>query len=88
MNTGEIEVEAQTIEVLNEAEQPIPVDLMPETTTSFDKRLDYRFLDVRRERIRDIFLIRSKVFNKTAEFFEKEGFVCIQTPKLTASGVE
>ncbi|MEK6970326.1 MAG: aspartate--tRNA(Asn) ligase [archaeon] len=88
MNTGEVEVEAARIEILNEAEQPLPVDLMPETTTALDKRIDYRFLDTRRERIKDIFTIRSKIFTKTVEFFEKEGFVTIQTPKLTASGVE
>lgn len=88
MKTGEVELEATKIEVLNESEQPIPVDLMPETTTSLDKRLDYRFLDVRRQKIMDQFLVRSKVFTKTIEFFEKQGFVNIQTPKLTASGVE
>ncbi len=88
MPTGEIEVEAQTITVLNESEQPLPIDLLPETTTGLDKRIDYRFLDVRREKVRSIFTIRSKVFAKTVEFFEKEGFISIQTPKLTAAGVE
>ncbi|MBM3282332.1 MAG: aspartate--tRNA(Asn) ligase, partial [Candidatus Diapherotrites archaeon] len=88
MPTGEIELEAQAITVLNEAEQPLPIDLLPETTTGLDKRIDYRFLDVRREKVRSIFTIRSKAFAKTVEFFEKEGFVNIQTPKLTAAGVE
>jgi aspartyl-tRNA synthetase len=88
MPTGEIELEAQTITILNEAEQPLPIDLLPETTTGLDKRIDYRFLDVRREKVRSIFTIRSKIFAKTVEFFEKEGFISIQTPKLTAAGVE
>lgn len=88
MATGEIELEAQSITILNESEQPLPVDLMADTTTGIDKRLDYRFLDVRREKVKDIFVVRSKVFAKTVEFFEKEGFVNIQTPKLTAAGVE
>ncbi len=88
MPTGEIELEATAITILNEAEQPLPVDLMAETTTGIDKRLDYRFLDVRREKVKNIFTIRSKIFAKTVEFFEKETFVNIQTPKLTAAGVE
>lgn len=88
MPTGEIELEVQSITVLNESEQPLPIDLLPETTTGLDKRLDYRFMDVRREKVRSIFTIRSKIFAKTVEFFEKEGFVNIQTPKLTAAGVE
>lgn len=88
MPTGEIELEAMAITILNEAEQPLPVDLMNETTTGIDKRLDFRFLDVRREKVKNIFTIRSKIFAKTVEFFEKEAFVNIQTPKLTAAGVE
>lgn len=86
--TGEIELEAQIITLLSESEQPLPIELTADTTTAIDKRLDYRFLDTRREKIQNIFLVRSKIFAKTVEFFEKNGFVSIQTPKLTASGVE
>ncbi len=86
--TGEVELEASEITILNEAEQPLPIELTTETTTGIDKRLDYRFLDVRREKVKNIFILRSKIFSKTVDFFEKEGFVNIQTPKLTAAGVE
>lgn len=88
MPTGEIELEAMAITILNEAEQPLPIDLGPEATTQIDKRLDFRFLDVRRDNVKNIFTIRSKIFAKTVEFFEKDGFISIQTPKLTAAGVE
>jgi aspartyl-tRNA synthetase len=88
MPTGEIELEAEEIEILSRAETPLPIDLSQETETSIDKRLDYRFLDVRKEKIKSIFTVRSKIFGLTAEFFPGKGFVNIQTPKLTEAGVE
>ncbi|MEK6902825.1 MAG: OB-fold nucleic acid binding domain-containing protein, partial [archaeon] len=57
MATGEVEIEATDIQILSQAETPLPMELTAETTTSIDKRLDYRFLDVRRENVKDIFLI-------------------------------
>lgn len=86
--TGEIEIEAISVKVLSKAEAPLPIELGEETTTSIDKRIDYRFLDVRRKRINAIFTIRSNIYKYTTEFFANEGFISIQTPKLTASGVE
>ncbi len=88
MPTGEIEIEASEVEILSLAETPLPIEIQEETTTHIDKRLDYRFLDVRRRKETAIFTIRSKIFKLTVEFFDKEGFINIQTPKLTQSGVE
>ncbi|MDO8555932.1 MAG: aspartate--tRNA(Asn) ligase [Nanoarchaeota archaeon] len=88
MVTGEVEVEASAVEVLSVAETPLPIEIQEETTTHIDKRLDYRFLDVRRHKITDIFIIRSKIYELTVKFFSAEGFVALQSPKLTASGVE
>ncbi len=88
MKTGEVEISAKTLEVLNMAETPLPIEVSEDTTTGLDKRLDYRFLDVRRQKGTDIFTIRSKIYALTTAFFDKEKFIAIQTPKLTASGVE
>ncbi|HLD12054.1 MAG TPA: aspartate--tRNA(Asn) ligase [Candidatus Nanoarchaeia archaeon] len=88
MLTGDVEVETAQVEVLSAAETPLPIELQEETTTQLDKRLDYRFLDVRRQKIAAIFIIRSKIYELTVKFFSKEGFIAIQSPKLTASGVE
>ncbi len=88
MKTGEIEVSAKEIEIISLAETPLPIEITEEVSTGLDKRLDNRFLDLRREKIKDIFMVRSKIYTTTVKFFEKENFVAIQTPKLTASGVE
>src|SRR3989344_5594818 len=88
MSTGEIEVAASKVEVLSKSETPLPIEITEDTTTNIDKRIDYRFLDLRRKNISAIFTIRSRIYALTTEFFIKEGFINIQTPKLTASGVE
>lgn len=88
MATGEVEVAASRIELISRSETPLPIEITEDTTTGLDKRLDFRFLDMRRQKISAIFAIRSQVVALTTEFFISEGFVNIQTPKLTASGVE
>lgn len=88
LKTGEIEIEATKIDVISRAETPLPIDIFEESTTNLDKRLDYRFLDLRRKKINAIFKVRSRIFQHTVEFFSKEGFVNINTPKLTEAGVE
>src|SRR3989344_3532071 len=88
MSTGEIEISTSSLEIISKSETPLPIIIAEQTSTNIDKRLDYRFLDLRRKKIESIFKIRSKVFALTTEFFINEGFINIQTPKLTASGVE
>ena len=88
MSTGEIEVSATRITVISTSETPLPIEMTEDTTTNIDKRIDYRFLDVRRRKISAIFNVRSKVYALTTQFFITEGFVNINTPKLTQSGVE
>ena len=86
--TGEIEVSASRLDVISRSETPLPIDISEESTTNIDKRIDYRFLDVRRQKVQAIFKIRSRVVAATVEFFTKENFININTPKLTKSGVE
>ena len=88
MHTGEIEVEGVRVEILSLAEAPLPIEIREETTTSLDKRLDFRFLDVRRDKIKALFMIRSKVYTAFIHALEKEGFVEVTFPKITAAGVE
>jgi aspartyl-tRNA synthetase len=88
MLTGEVEVEVKELKILSKADSPLPIEIKEETTTGIDKRLDYRFLDLRRDKVKSIFMIRSQFYAATTQFFTKKGFVNTQNPKLTASGVE
>ena len=82
------EVVIDNFEILNKAETPLPIDTTPKSNTQIDKRIDYRFLDARRPKVRAIFNIRSAIVRAVTEFFDNEGFTNIHTPKLTAAGVE
>ena len=85
--SGEKELILENYELMNKAETPLPIDLVQETT-QLDKRINNRFLDVRNPKVSAIFKIRSEVFKATVDFFSKEGFININTPKITSAGVE
>ena len=84
--TGMVEVYATEITVLNRAD-PIPFQL-DENDVSEPVRLKYRYLDLRREKMQDIFRLRSKVTKYFRDFLEAENFVDIETPILTKSTPE
>jgi aspartyl-tRNA synthetase len=88
--TGEVEVGATALEVLNMAEVlPFPVD-DPEVARMVNEelRLQYRYLDLRRpEMIRNLRL-RSKVANATRVYFDEQGFLEVETPTLFKSTPE
>jgi aspartyl-tRNA synthetase len=85
---GGIEIVPEKIEILGEAEQPLPIDVSDFSKTELPKRLDWRFLDTRRKDISAIFKIRSTIYKALVDFFDKEGFIIINTPKLTTIGLE
>ncbi len=88
--TGEVEVMAVSLEVLNVAEVlPFPVD-DPEAAARVNEelRLKYRFLDLRRPEIARNLRLRSKVATATRVFFDEEGFLEVETPILFKSTPE
>ncbi|MBS3171863.1 aspartate--tRNA(Asn) ligase [Candidatus Woesearchaeota archaeon] len=82
------EITIEDLNILSESLTPLPIDTSEKSKTMIDKRLDYRFLDLRRPQINAIFKTRSKVFNIVSNFFDSKGFYSINTPKITAAGVE
>lgn len=85
---GSIEIEIQNIEIINQAKTP-PFDLT-ETTKDIDEetRLQYRYLDLRTERMQHNMRLRSKFIRLCREFLYQEDFVEIETPLLTESTPE
>lgn len=85
--TGDVEVYVDDMEVLSAAgELPLPV--FGDTEYPEDVRLKYRFLDLRRERIHNNILLRSKVISELRSEMTGQGFNEFQTPILTASSPE
>jgi aspartyl-tRNA synthetase len=87
INTGEVEVVANGMEVLGKAE-PLPFQIASETDYPEALRLKYRFLDLRRSRIHKNILKRSKVICDIRAYLTGIGFNEIQTPILTSSSPE
>ncbi|MBQ1688473.1 MAG: aspartate--tRNA ligase [Lachnospiraceae bacterium] len=85
--TGEIEVRANAIRILSEAETP-PFPIEEESKTKEELRLKYRYLDLRRPDLQRNLILRSKVSTLTRQFLADEGFLEIETPILNKSTPE
>ena len=88
LNTGNIEVEVEKIQILNEC-KPLPFPLDGDGLDINEIiRLKYRYIDIRRKRVRDLIEKRHKLLNFTRNWFANNNFVEIQTPLLTVSSPE
>jgi aspartyl-tRNA synthetase len=79
--TGEIEVEADNLAILNRAKTP-PFDINKDTTVDEKIRLQYRYLDLRRERMQRNIILRHTVTRYIRNFLADEGFIEVETPIL------
>ncbi len=89
MSTGEIEVLASEITVLSTA-KPMPFEIFETSKGEDDEelRLKYRFLELRREKLKNNILFRAKMIAFIRQWMEKRDFVDISTPILTVSSPE
>ena len=93
LKTGEIEIKADRIEILSKSKTP-PFEV--EEIEGIDKaknvkedlRLEYRYLDIRRKKMRDNLEFRHKAVKLMRDYFDKKGFWEIETPYLTKSTPE
>ena len=85
--TGEIEVVAKEVEVQSSAAE-LPMPVAGEAEYPEDIRLKYRYLDLRRDRLHDNIMLRSKVIASIRRRMIEQGFTEFQTPILTASSPE
>jgi len=85
--TGEIELGAAAIEILNEARTP-PFSINEDTPVSEETRLKYRYLDLRRPGLQHNLILRHQVSIAARKYFDDNGFLEIETPILTKSTPE
>ena len=81
MPTGEVEVLAQQVRVLNVAKTP-PITISKEEDEDEQTRLHYRYLDLRRERMRRNLTLRHRVVKFIRDYLDERGFLEIETPIL------
>ena len=87
MATGEIEVLAESVKIVNRAETA-PIDLSDDSSTNEDTRLKYRYLDLRRAPLQKNMILRHKVCMIARNVLDEKGFVEVETPILARSTPE
>jgi len=85
--TGEIEVMADELEVLNRSDVP-PFELDEYASISQEVRLKHRYLDLRRKEMQDNLICRHRIVHAMREFYDRHGFIDIETPFLAKSTPE
>ena len=88
MPTGEIEIVANYIELLGKCENNLPFEINNDQEVREDLRLQYRFLDLRNEKLHNNILLRSKILKTLRDKMDELGFTEIQTPILGNSSPE
>jgi aspartyl-tRNA synthetase len=85
--TGDIEVVAKAIAILNRADTP-PFPIEDDTDAAEELRLEYRYLDLRRPALARNLTLRHKVLTGVRNYFDRHGFIEVETPILTKSTPE
>ena len=88
MKTGDIEVVAEKIEVLGKCKNVLPFEINTDQEVREDLRLEYRFLDLRNEKLHNNILLRSKILKTIRDKMDELEFTEIQTPILANSSPE
>jgi aspartyl-tRNA synthetase len=87
VETGEIDVVVTRLEILNDAKTP-PFSINEDTSVAEETRLRYRYLDLRRPALQANLVLRHRVTLAVRQYFDREGFLEIETPILTRSTPE
>lgn len=91
LDTGEVEIAVDAVEVLNACRQPLPFQLNDEAQMALvneELRLRYRYLDLRRQKMHDMLRLRHAVVASIRRFLDEKGFVEVETPLFTRSTPE
>ena len=87
ISTGEIEIKINNVSILGETKD-LPLPVFSDQEYAEEIRLKYRFLDLRRKKIHQNIILRSKVISFIRNEMQKLGFLEFQTPILTSSSPE
>ncbi len=85
--TGEIEVDVDELTLINKAEET-PFEIKDDVNANEDTRLKYRYLDIRRNEIKDKLVTRSKICAAFRNYFNENNFIEVETPVLCKSTPE
>jgi len=83
-----IEIVPESIDILNQASEQLPLDVRGNINAGLDTRLNARAVDLRVDRNNAIFRLRDLVFRAVREWFNEEGYTEVHTPRLIKAGAE
>ena len=87
ISTGEIEIKVQKLTILNKSKTP-PFTIEDETDGGDELRMKYRYLDIRRNPLKENLLLRARVSTETRKYLDSKGFIEVETPYLIKSTPE
>lgn len=82
------EILPDKIDVLSTADTPLPLGVVDKVESDLDTRLDNRFIDLRKDKIRAIFKVRNSVIQAVHDYLQSEKFLEVHTPNIIASSSE
>jgi aspartyl-tRNA synthetase len=85
---GNRELQPTSLEIIGEAESPLPMDISKDIDSDLSTRLDNRFIDLRKPKIHAIFSLKSTAMNAMEDWFEEEDYIDIDTPLISKGGAE
>ena len=88
LKTGLVEIQIEEIKILGKRTQNLPFEINTDQDIREDLRLQYRFLDLRNDRLKNNLILRAKVIQYLREQMIEQGFLEVQTPILTSSSPE
>ncbi|MGC6470363.1 MAG: aspartate--tRNA ligase [Flavobacteriales bacterium] len=87
ISTGDIEIEVSELSILNAAKTP-PFTIEDETDGGDDLRMQYRYLDIRRNPVRENLMLRHRLSTETRKYLDSQHFIEVETPYLIKSTPE
>ncbi|QBF34715.1 aspartate--tRNA ligase [Mycoplasmopsis phocirhinis] len=88
LKSGEIEILVNSFTVFSTAAEELPFSIRDDINVNEDLRLKYRYLDLRREKMKNNIILKSNLMHIVREFMFKNGFIDIETPMLARSTPE
>ncbi|MFW6040300.1 MAG: aspartate--tRNA(Asn) ligase [Thermoplasmatota archaeon] len=82
------EIHPFAVKIESKAEKPLPLGVVDKVDAELKTRLDNRFLDLRKREKRLMFELKDLLLDGLRDFFSKEGFIEVHTPKIVAAGAE
>ncbi|MFQ3274880.1 MAG: nondiscriminating aspartyl-tRNA synthetase [Candidatus Nanohaloarchaea archaeon] len=85
---GDREIHPDSLEIIGEAESPLPMDISKDIESDLSTRLDSRFMDLRRPEVHAVFSLRSHLIENMEAWFDENEYINIQTPTIAKMGAE